>query len=202
MLKIHYFVTCCKLIFMRKILLTALLAISAAGVYAQGADAVKAYMEYATPGEMHKMLGKYNGNWTAVTKMWMSPGMEPSTSFADVTNDMYYGDRYQKSIFNGDMQGTPFQGESVTGYDNIKKVFTNTWIDNYATGVMYSEGKWDAATKSVEFKGKASDPMTQSATPFRQVMTFPDENNYSMVMYVMMQGKEYKSMEITFTRKK
>lgn len=189
-------------IIMKKLLLTTLLAISAAGAFAQSADAVQAYMEYSTPGEMHKMLGKYNGMWIAVTKMWMSPGMEPSVSQADVVTDMYMGDRYQKSVFNGSMQGMPFEGESVTGFDNVKKVFTNTWIDNYGTAMMYSEGKWNAATRSVEFKGKASDPMAKEPTPFRQVMTFPDENNYKMEMYVMLEGKEYKSMEITFTRKK
>lgn len=76
------------------------------------------------------------------------------------------------------------------------------WTDNFSTGMMYGEGKWDAKTKSIEIKGSVSDPMTQGQSPYRQVTTFTDENNYKMEMYNMMEGKEYKSMEITYTRKK
>lgn len=187
---------------MKKLLLAALFAISCTGAFAQGADAMKAYMEYSTPGEMHKMLGKYTGEWIASTKMWMSPEMPPSVSQSDVITTMTMGGRYQKSVFSGSMQGMPFEGESVTGFDNVKKVFTNTWIDNYGTAVMYCEGKWDAAKKVVEMKGKASDPMSKEPTPFRQVMTFPNEDTYTMEMYVMSLGKEVKSMEMVFTRKK
>lgn len=187
---------------MKKIFLTALTALFTLSAFAQSEADMQKWMEYATPGDMHKMLAKYNGRWTATTKMWMAPGQPPMESTADVTTDMYMGDRYQKSSYNGDFGGMPFNGESTTGYDNTRKVFTNTWIDNMSTGIMYSEGTWNAATKSVEFKGTATDPMAGKATPFREVMTFNSDDSYKMEMYNEMDGKEFKSMEITFTRKK
>ncbi|HYC30442.1 MAG TPA: DUF1579 domain-containing protein [Chitinophagaceae bacterium] len=187
---------------MKKILLTALTAILTFGAFAQSEADMQKWMAHATPGDMHKMLANYNGRWTANTKMWMDPSQPPMESTADVTTDMHMGDRYQKSVYSGDFGGMPFQGESLTGYDNTRKVFTNTWIDNMGTGIMYSEGTWNEKTRSVEFKGTATDPMAGKAMPFREVFTFSGNDNYKMEMYNMVDGREYKTMEISFTRKK
>src|SRR4028118_1807600 len=95
----------------------------------------------------------------------------------------------------------PFQGISTTGYDNARRVFVNTWIDNFGTGIMTSEGAYNAKTKSIEFKGMVTDPMAGGRQmPFRQVLTFIDDNNQRLEMYNMHQGKEFKSMEIVLTR--
>jgi hypothetical protein len=40
------------------------------------------------------------------------------------------------------------------GYDNAKKKFVSTWIDNMGTGMMTAEGEWNPSKKSIEFKGK------------------------------------------------
>jgi len=189
-------------ILMKKLLLITLTAIFSFGAQAQDDASMKAWMDYATPGDMHKMLGKYNGHWTANTKMWMDPSQPPMESTAEVTTDMYMGDRYQKSAFNGSMMGMPFQGESVTGYDNARKIFFHTWIDNMGTGMMYGEGTWNNATKSIEFKGMTTDPMTKAQMPFREVVKYTSDDSYTFEMYNTYAGKEYKSMEITYTRKK
>jgi hypothetical protein len=34
----------------------------------------------------------------------------------------------------------PFEGISTLGYDNAKKTFFSTWIDNMGTGMMVMEG--------------------------------------------------------------
>ena len=38
------------------------------------ATATKAWMDYATPGEMQKMLAQSDGNWIGETTMWMENG--------------------------------------------------------------------------------------------------------------------------------
>lgn len=187
---------------MKKILVFAAAIALSLNTYAQSEDDMKAWVAFSTPSDMHKTMGKYNGHWEVSTKMWMAPGADVMESTAEATNDMYMGDRYQKSQFSGEFMGMPFRGESTTGYDNMRKVFTTTWIDNSGTGLNYAEGTWNAATKSIEFKGKASDPMAGKQTAFRQVMTFTSEDSYKMEMYNMMGDKEYKSMEMIFTRKK
>lgn len=112
------------------------------------------------------------------------------------------GGRYQRSVHTGEMMGMPFQGEGITGYDNGRKIFFSTWIDNMGTGMMYSEGKYDPVKKQLELKGKSTDPATGKAIDFRQTMKSIDADHQVMEMYMMNKGKEFKSMEIKLTRRK
>jgi hypothetical protein len=166
---------------------------------------MKSWMEYATPGEMQKMLAKSDGTWTGETTMWMENGAKPMVSKSEATNKMMYGGRYQITNHKGDFMGMPFEGMSIVGYDNSKKKFVSTWIDNMGTGIMHSEGDWNASTKSVEFKGKMTDPSRPGKDcDFREVFTFVDDNTQKLEMYGpdSKTGKEYKTMEIKYTRKK
>ncbi|WP_278378877.1 DUF1579 domain-containing protein [Chryseobacterium arthrosphaerae] len=169
------------------------------------ATAMKAWMEYSTPGEMQKMLAKSDGTWTGETTMWMEDGGKPMMSKSEAINKMMYGGRYQTSNHKGSFMGMPFEGMSIVGYDNSKKKFVSTWIDNMGTGIMHGEGDWNPSTKSVEFKGKMTDPSRPGKDcDFREVFTFVDDNTQKMEMYGAdsKTGKEYKTMEINFTRKK
>ncbi|WP_288377164.1 DUF1579 domain-containing protein [Chryseobacterium culicis] len=169
------------------------------------ATAMKAWMEYSTPGEMQKMLAKSDGTWTGETTMWMENGAKPMMSKSEATNKMMFGGRYQITNHKGDFMGMPFEGMSIVGYDNSKKKFVSTWIDNMGTGIMNGEGEWNASTKSVEFKGKMTDPSRPGKDcDFREVFTFVDDNTQKLEMYGpdSKTGKEYKTMEIKYTRKK
>src|ERR1041384_6297943 len=122
-------------------------------------EQMKAWMEYSTPGPMQQLLAKYNGEWTEEVTMWMDPAAAPTKSIASCSTQMIMGDRYQESKSRGDFNGMPFEGTSIVGYDNGKKVFVSTWIDNMGTGIMYMEGKYDEKTKTVNFTGNMYDPM-------------------------------------------
>jgi len=169
------------------------------------ATATKAWMDYATPGEMQKMLAKSDGNWVGETTMWMEKGSQPMMSKSEATNKMVFDGRYQMSTHKGDMMGMPFEGISIVGYDNSKKKFVSSWIDNMGTGIMNMEGIWNASTKSIEFKGKMTDPSRPGKDcNVREIYTFVDDNTQKMEMYGpdAKTGKEFKTMEINYTRKK
>lgn len=169
------------------------------------ATATKAWMEFATPGEMQKMLATSNGTWIGETTTWMENGAKPVTSKSEATNKMIFDGRYQISEHKGNFMGMPFEGMSIVGYDNAKKKFVSTWIDNMGTGIMHSEGDWDASKKIIEFKGKMTDPTRPGKDcDIREVYTFIDENNHTLEMYGpdAKTGKEFKTMEIKFVRKK
>ena len=163
---------------------------------------MKKWEEYMTPGEFHSMMAKSNGEWREDIIMWMDPAAPPTKSTSSCTNTMIMGGRYQQSMHKGTFDGMPFEGMSIMGYDNAKKVFVSSWIDNMGTGIMTMEGTYDAATKTVNSKGKQMDPMTGKEMDVREVFTIIDDNNHMMAMYMTPAGgKEYKSMEIKFTRK-
>jgi len=163
---------------------------------------MKAWMAYMTPGAMHEMLAKSNGDWNEEITMWMAPGAPPSKSTATCTNTMILGGRYQQSISKGSFEGMPFEGISTVGYDNGRKVFMSTWVDNMGTGIMYMEGKYDEKTKTINFSGTGFDPMLGKACKMRETFKIIDDSNQFMVMYTTdANGKEFKTMEIKFTRK-
>lgn len=100
------------------------------------------------------------------------------------------------------MMGQPFEGQGTLAWDNARKILISTWIDNMGTGVMYMEGTWDNASKSATLKGKTIDPGTGKDMDVKEVFTAIDDNTQKMEMFMIQDGKEFKTMEIMFTRAK
>lgn len=166
------------------------------------ATAMKTMMETGTPGPEQAMLAKSDGNWKAVTTMWMAPDAPPMVSNGAVSNKMIMGGRYQHMSFKGNMMGQSFEGTSITGYDKARKVWTSSWIDNMSTGIMNMDGTWDDATKTVTYTGKMLCPGNGKMCEMKQVMKMIDDKTQVMEMYGpdMKTGKSYKSMEIKLTK--
>lgn len=161
----------------------------------------KAWAEYMTPAEQHKLLAMGKGNWTEEVTMWMSAEAPPMKSTAKITNTMIMGGRYQQGIHKGNMMGQPFEGMSIVGYDNKLKVYQSTWIDNMGTGIMMMTGNWNDQMKAIEFKGSQVDPITGAMMAVREVYTVVNDNEHTLEMYMTpADGKEYKSMHIVMKR--
>jgi Protein of unknown function (DUF1579) len=168
---------------------------------AQSQEEMKAFMDYMTPGPIQQMMAKSAGAWTGIVTMWMQPGASPTNSNLETTNEMILGGRYLKGTHKGTMMGMPFEGIGTTGYDNSKKIFVSSWIDNTGTGILYMEGSWDATTKSINLSGKSTDPLTGKDIPTREVWKFVDDTHQELEMFFTEKGKEFKGMEIMFTKK-
>jgi hypothetical protein len=165
------------------------------------ATLMKNWQMYSTPSDAHKMMAAWNGTWNAEVTSWMKPGAPPTTSKGKMVNKTVFNGLYQQSSFSGDMMGMPFQGVSTTGYDNHKKVFVSSWIDNMGSGIMHMEGPWDEGSKSMTLTGKMVNPGTGEECSFRQVMKIVDDKNQVMEMYGPdEEGKEFKVMEIKYTK--
>ncbi len=132
----------------------------------------------------------------------MEPGAQPITSKGSSTNKMILGGRYQESRYKGDFMNQPMEGIGTLAYDNAKKEFQSTWIDNMGTGIMILTGTWDDATNTLNLSGDQVDPMTGKSCRIRETLKIIDDNNQVMEMYMTPDGgTEYKSMEIKFKRK-
>ena len=99
--------------------------------------------------------------------------------------------------------GSPFEGVSTLAYDNAKKVYMSTWIDNMGTGMMFLEGPYDPTTKTITLTGKMMDCTINKELDVRETYKIVDENYHVMEMFhTGMDGKEMKTMEIKYTRKR
>ncbi|HSD13863.1 MAG TPA: DUF1579 domain-containing protein [Flavobacterium sp.] len=164
----------------------------------------KAFTEYATVGEAHKMMAMEDGKWTGDMTMWMfANDPKPMKSTTTAEYKMVLGGRYQEGVYKGNFMGMPFEGRGTLAYDNASQEYISTWIDNMGTGVMIMKGKYDPATKMLSFEGDIVDPVTKKTKKMRETITIVDDNTRKMEMYdTGYDGKEYKNMEIISTRKK
>jgi hypothetical protein len=104
---------------------------------------MKQMMELSKTGENHKLLANLAGTWVYDIKFWMNPdpNAPPSESKGTAVRKPIMNRRYFVMDVSGKMQmpgpdGKPkdmqFKGMSIEGYDNVKKKFVATWIDNMA----------------------------------------------------------------------
>ena len=178
-----------------------LLLTTAKNLYAQD-DATKAYMEFMTPGAMHKWIAKWNGNWNVEMTSFMDPANPQKSNGTGVYSSIMNG-LYQVGDFTSTMMGMPFQGHSITGYDNAKKLFVSTWVDNFGSGIIYMTGTYDEATKTLNLKGNQTDPLTGKDAYIREEMKIVNDDTYNLLMYGPgPDGKEMLFMSGVFKRKK
>ena len=161
----------------------------------------KAWTEYMTPGPMHELLEKGTGEWTGDIKMWMDPSQPPTETTGTSVIKSILGGRYFEGTHTGSFNGMEMNGRDITGYDNAKQKFFNTWIDNFGTGIMYLEGTYDEGTKTFTFTGTSVDPLSKKDVPVKQTIKRIDDDHQHMEMYMTENGQEFKTMEIDFTRK-
>lgn len=158
---------------------------------------------YMKPSEMHEMLKSWNGTWKQESTTWEYPGATPQTSKGTMVNEMILGGRYQRSTSSGNMMGMPYQGISTTAYDNAKKTFKMSWIDNVGTGMAILEGPWDVASNSMSLAGTMVDPSSADGKehPVRELYKIEDDKHHTMQMFMPgTDGKEFMMMEIKFTK--
>jgi len=158
-------------------------------------------VKYGTPGVNHKHMEPFVGEWDGEIKMWFAPGTEPQTSTTKAVIRLDMDGRYLRANYTGDVQGLPFRGQSVWGYNNLRNEYESTWIDNMSSGITFSTGKSDGAGKVFTFNGEADDPMASKKVKQREVTTLVDSDSWKMEVYRPgPDGKEFKSMQIDFKR--
>lgn len=157
--------------------------------------------EYFIPGPMHKWLASFSGTWEADVISYMNP-TKPDTSKLTQTYSMILNGLYQEANLTGTMMGMPFEGRSITAYDNAKKKFQSVWIDIFSSGFTYMSGNYDSTSKTLNLKGTQPNPSDGTDMNIREVMKIINNDTYTLTMYGDGPGgKEIKFMEGTFKRK-
>ena len=171
-------------------------------------DMMKMMFEMAKLNDNHKLLAEMAGNWNYTVKMWMDPSKPPSESKGTATRKAEMGGRYfimeATGKFSmpgpdGKMQQFDFKGRSTEAYDNAKQKFVGAWIDNMGTGIMMSEGTYDAATKTFTYYANY-DMAPGLQTKIRETVKITDKDHHVMEWFEQRGGQEVKSMEIAYTR--
>jgi hypothetical protein len=163
--------------------------------------AMEAWMKASIPGPQHQLLDALAGSWSGVVKMWMDPTKPPTESACTIDSKWILGGRFLHEEVKGQFMGQPFSGVGLTGYDNIQKKYVGMWVDSMSTGISHSQGTADAAGKTFTFEAENLDPLSGKKVKSRDVTRIQGKDNYSLEMFKTgPDGKEFKAMEIVFTR--
>jgi hypothetical protein len=156
-----------------------------------------------TPGAYHKQLDAMVGTWDTKVTSYMAPGAPPMSSTGTSTNKWIMGGRYVEQRFKGSFMGQPFEGLGYTGYDNVSGKYWGTWMDNMSTGMMSSTGTASEDGKSYTFTATMNDPMTGQVSQSEERITVIDKDHHNFEMWGPgPDGKNFKMMQINYTRKK
>jgi len=171
------------------------------GKDAKAAAEMEAWMKAATPGENHKHLDYFVGDWKTSNTMWMD-GSETKTE-GTAHMEWAMDGRYVISKHSGNFMGMPFQGMGIEGYDNVSAKYFSIWIDNMSTQYMASDGTASADGKTFTYKGSSKDPMSGKTVHHRMVSTVTGPDTFKFEMFMSPdKAKEEKAMEILYSRVK
>jgi len=174
-------------------------------------DMMAMMMELMKPGENHKLLAQWVGSWTYSVKSWMNP--DPNAPPMESTGSAVFreamGGRFVINDHTGKMQmpgpdgkmtDMDFKGMGIDGYDNARKKFVFSWIDNMGTGIMKMEGDYDPSTKTFTYRGE-EEMMPGIKTKVRVAVKITDKDHHTMEFYEDRGGTDFKVMQINYTRK-
>ena len=155
--------------------------------------------ELATPGEAHKRLDYFTGDWDFSTSMMGMPS-EPGSQ----TIKWILGGRYLQSNVNGTLMGQPFEGLGLLGYDNYKKKYTYVWCASNSTTLLTSEGLADQTGKVITLFGTMDEWMDGTHDKaVKYIYRIIDEDTYEFEVHDMgIVPGETKVITMRSTRKK
>jgi hypothetical protein len=95
----------------------------------------------------------------------------------------------------------PFRGLGLYGYDAFERKHTSAWVDTMNTSILTNLGTYDKTNDVVNFTGQYKDPWTGTRKPERGVTRFLGNDKHVLEIHVTEpNGKEFKMLEITYTR--
>jgi len=160
---------------------------------------MKAWMAYATPGEHHQVLEQRAGEWTYTGTYWEYPGAEPKVFDGTAHSKMIMDGRYLVEKVEGDMEGQPFHGMGIFGFDNLLGRYTGVWLDNMSTGLLQYEAPAGTGT-TIDWTGQQPDPLAGVYNSIRSVDQMPDPDHKVPTAYATVDGQEVRQMVLRYTR--
>lgn len=170
-------------------------------------DCMKKWAELSLPGEPHELLARFAGAWDYQATWWMSGEGEGNASNGTAVYHTLMGGRFVQGHYQGapqkDCPMPPMEGLDIIGFDNLRKEFQSTWIDNMATHQMHTTGTYDAKSNQMVMTGTQDDFVTgKKNQPIRTVTTLVDNNNHTYEMFTLdKHGKEFRALLVKSSRR-
>lgn len=167
-------------------------------------EQMKKSMEAATPGEGHKFLEQMIGKWDMTMRMWWQGPDKPPTETKGASEVKWVLDgHFLLEEGAAQVMGMAYKSMGLTGFDNFKKKYVFSYVDNMGTALFTGEGKLDPAKKVLTSFGKMDEPGTgETDKPTKYITRIISKDKHVFEIYDEVGSpNEFKALEITYTRK-
>jgi hypothetical protein len=123
--------------------------------------AMQQWIASTTPVEQHAQLAKLVGNWRIRQRDWREAGEPWNDATGTASFRKILGGRFVVQEITTSLQGHPYHGWGVIGYDRDAEKYVAAWMDDFGTSLLRLEG--DPGAKQDGFAvsgylGPAGDP--------------------------------------------
>lgn len=149
----------------------------------------------------HSQLAKLVGEWSGSTKTWFEPDVVADESPMTGKMTSILGGRFIMHEYTGAMQGKPFDGVAIFGFDIATNKFQMAWVDSFhmSTGIMFSEG--EAGDKFSVFGTYFTGPETPRWGWRTELELIDDDNIVIRAFNVEPDSDDQIATETRYTRK-
>ena len=170
---------------------------------AEGEAMMQKWVDFMTPGAEHELLGWRVGKWDVTIETRESPTSTVMTSNGNAEVAATMGGRYFVTKIEGKFGDQPFSGESINGYDRLKKKYVAVWLDNLGTGFTISTGSYDAPTKTYNYWTMSPDVELGRYKGTRMLERILSDDQWVVEIYdTTDDGKEFLMMKAVYQRAK
>lgn len=178
------------------------------------AEMMAKWEEVMKPSEAHEKLQGFVGEWDLEMKSyWGGPGSPPMVSKGTCKSEPILGGRFvvehvkadmmMPDMQTGQLKKVAFEGIGTNGYDNYRKVYVGTWMDNMGTQLLTYKGSMSPDGKTLTCYGEMDEPMMDvTGRMVKYVTRIESKDKHVLEMYDLHAGEDYLAMQITYTRKK
>jgi hypothetical protein len=154
-------------------------------------------------GPEHKLLSGFVGAWKSKVHVLQDTAAAVQQDVeGNADGKLIMGGRFVQVMHSGLINGQPFEGMMILGFDNVINRYVSIWINNGGTAMIHFVGTYDAAKKQLTMSSHFSDPSSRRLTILKTVTTLVDANNWVYDEYTAhaVGEKEAHTVSITYKR--
>lgn len=157
--------------------------------------------ENKTLEQSHPHLAALEGKWQGITKTWFEPEKLVDEATWQAEMKLVLGGRFLLYTYQGGLQGDPFEGMALLGYNSQRKRYEMAWVDSFHNGsaIMFSHG----GVKDGPFNVLGSFPTGPDSPDWGwRTEILPRENGELIITHygVTPEGLEWKGVETVYKR--
>lgn len=156
----------------------------------------------AAPGDAHKHLDYFVGEWRTKTKIYMGGPASPAMQSQGQSEMKWVlGERFIMDEHKGSTMGQPYEGIGLTGYDNYRNTYIRSWCSTQGTNMLTMTGTRHPKTGVFTYYGQMDEPSLHvTGRTVKYVTRIVDANHFSFEIIDLHAGDDYKVVEVSYER--